>query len=347
MSIVVLIAGIVACALCEFLAAALVNLRQSVLSTMADEGSPIGLRFQAAFENTDETSLSVSIVSMIAVASSAVALASLAYDDLGRLVLLLVGLVVVLSVVTVVSSVAGARYASHMLAFTSIVLVSVHMIAYPFVATHRILMKLTQHQSDEEEAREELEAFVESARDEGALDAGEYRIMTNIMQLSSIVVADVMTPRTVVFGVPSVLTIDEVLTKPELQMYSRFPVYEGNDPDGVVGYVIAKDVLRAALAGRKTTEIGKLKRHVHFIPENITLERALEQFLQQRQHLFMVVDEHGGVEGLITMEDVMETMLGAEIVDEADHVVDLRQLAKQRRDARIAQREAQMQPTTN
>ena len=67
------------------------------------------------------------------------------------------------------------------------------------------------------------------------------------------------------------------------------------------------------------------------------LDQALEQFLQKRQHLFMVVDEYGGVEGLITMEDVLETMLGAEIIDEADHVVDLRALAKQRRDARIAQ----------
>lgn len=344
MSLVLLVIGIGVCAACEFLAAALHNLRQSVLTTMAEEGSAVGLRFQAAFENTDETALSINIVTMIAVAMAAIALSALACDDVGRLLLLMAALIVVLAIVKVVSSVAGARYASHLLSLTSMMLVAVHTIAFPFVVGHRMLMTLTQHQSDEEEAREELEAFVESARDEGALDAGEYRIMTNIMQLSSIVVADVMTPRTVVFGMPGTITIEEALTKPELQMYSRFPVYEGTDPDGVVGYVIAKDVLRAALAGRKTTEIGKLKRHVHFIPENITLERALEQFLQQRQHMFMVVDEHGGVEGLLTMEDVMETMLGAEIVDEADHVVDLRQLAKQRRDARIAQRETQIQP---
>lgn len=347
MDILLLIIGISISAVCEFLAAALHNLRQSVLSTMADEGSATGLRFQTAFENTDETALSINIVNMIAVALATVSVVMIAYEDAGRVTMLLLGLIIVMAIVKVVASVAGARYASHMLAATSMILVAVHIIASPFVYGHRVLMTLTQHQTDEEEAREELEAFVESARDEGALDAGEYRIMTNIMQLSSIVVADVMTPRTVVFGIPASMTIDDALSKPELQMYSRFPVYEGNDPDGVIGYVIAKDVLRAALAGRKTTEIGKLKRHVHFIPENITLERALEQFLQQRQHLFMVVDEHGGVEGLITMEDVMETMLGAEIVDEADHVVDLRQLAKQRRDARIAQREAEFKPTAS
>ena len=130
-------------------------------------------------------------------------------------------------------------------------------------------------------------------------------------------------------------------------MYSRFPVYEGNDLDSVCGYVITKDVLRAALAGRNGVELVKLKRDVKFIPENVTLERALEQFLGERYHMFMVVDEHGGVEGLLTMEDVLETMLGVEIVDEADHVVDLRQLAKQQRDARIARLEEERAKTAS
>jgi CBS domain containing-hemolysin-like protein len=268
----------------------------------------------------------------------------MADQDFLRLLFQIAGFIVVMTIAKVVASTAGTRYAEHALKFTSYILVGVRTIAIPVQILHQVLLKFTQHQSGEEEAREELEAFVESAREEGALDAGEYRIMTNIMRLSSIVVGDVMTPRTVVFGLPMNTTVEDTLKKPELQMYSRFPVFEGNDTDSVVGYVIAKDVLRAALAERKSVEVGKLRRPVHYIPENITLERALEQFLQQRQHMFMVVDEHGGVEGLITMEDVMETMLGAEIVDEADHVVDLRQLAKQRRDTRIAQREAQIQP---
>ncbi len=345
MGILLLMLGIIVSAICEYLAAALLNLRQSVLSTMAEEGSVVGQRFQVAYDNTDETALAIGLVDMMAVAVAAVALITMAEVDALRLFFQIVGLILVLAVAKVVASTAGTRYAEHALKFTSYILVGVRTIAYPAQLLHRILMQLTQHQTDEEEAREELEAFVESAREEGALDPGEYRIMTNIMRLSSIGVADVMTPRTVVFGLPAATTVEEALRKPELQMYSRVPVFEGNDPDSVVGYVVAKDVLRAALAGRNAVEVGKLKRPVHFIPENITLERALEQFLQKRQHMFMVVDEHGGVEGLITMEDVMETMLGAEIVDEADHVVDLRQLAKQRRDARIAQREAAIQPS--
>jgi CBS domain containing-hemolysin-like protein len=120
-------------------------------------------------------------------------------------------------------------------------------------------------------------------------------------------------------------------------MYSRFPIWEGESlDDGIIGYVMSKDILLAALKGKGATKLRDFCREVYFIPENAELDTTLERFLNRRQHLFVVVDEYGGIEGLITMEDVLETMLGAEIVDEVDKVVDLRLLAKQRRDNRIA-----------
>ena len=140
-----------------------------------------------------------------------------------------------------------------------------------------------------------------------------------------------------VFSVPSTKTVAEVALLPELQMYSRFPVWEGDSIDGVIGYALTKDVLRAALDGRRNRTLDRLVRQANFIPDNATLEKALEQFLQGRQHMFVVVDEYGGIEGLVTMEDVLETMLGTEIMDEADRVVDLRDLAKSRRDKRVAE----------
>lgn len=335
MDIFILILGVLVSALAEFLAAALLDLRQSVLSTMADEGSTVGKRFQSAYDATDETALSISIVDMLGIIITVIALCFIAGLDTTTVMIEMAILFAAIAVAKVVASVLGSRYAEHMLRFTSTLLIVIRTIAFPFMLIHRILMRITKRESDEDEAREELEALVETAREEGALDPGEYRIMTNIMRLSSIDVGDIMTPRTVVFGLHMETTVGDALKTPELQMFSRFPVFEGNDLDSVQGYVITKDVLRAALAGRHNVELSKLKRDISFIPENVTLERALEQFLQQRQQLFMVVDEHGGVEGLLTMEDVLETMLGVEIVDEADHVVDLRQLAKQRRDARV------------
>lgn len=336
MTILILIVGLLLSALCEFLASALLGLRQSIFVAMADEGSVVGKRFRRAYDNIEETSLSISLVDLLGITLATFSIASWWNGSITEMALEIFGFVVVVSIAKIVAATIGARYAEHLLKSTSVILVGVRFLTLPAVFMHNSLMRLTHRDDDEEEARGELEAVVETAREEGALDPSEYRIMTNIMRLSSVSVSDVMTPRTVVFSLPLSMTIGEALKMPELQMFSRFPVYEENNLDSVRGYVIAKDVLRGALAGRVDEELNKLVREVRFVPENITLERTLEQFLQEHHHLFMVVDEHGGVEGVITMEDVLETMLGVEIVDEADKVVDLRQLAKHQRDQRIA-----------
>ncbi len=189
----------------------------------------------------------------------------------------------------------------------------------------------------DEASREDIKELVETAREEGSIDPGEYRILKNIMNFSQVFVSDVMTPRTVIFSFESGRTIDDVINLPEIQMYSRFPIWEGESlDDGVIGYVMSKDILQAKLMGKGASKLRDFAREVFFIPENTPLDTTLSRFLNRRQHLFVVVDEYGGIEGIITMEDVVETMLGVEIVDEVDKVVDLRQLAKQRRDSRIA-----------
>lgn len=339
MDYVIVTLAIAVSGLCEFAASVLVNLPMGVVATLADEGSPAGIRLKHAIDEPVESQLAIRLVDLAVLVGAVLTLATLFATNGSSFYTESAVLVSGIALFKIAFSVIGERISDRSLVFTSKVLSAITALATPLLLVRRGLLALTKprtQEEEEEEAREELEALVETAREEGALDPGEYRIMTNIMQLSSIEVTDVMTPRTVVSGLASELTVAEAIKRPELQMFSRMPVYEGADLDTVAGYVMTKDILRAAVAGRLTAEIGRLKREIGFIPENITLDHALEQFLQQRQHVFMVVDEHGGVEGIITMEDVLETMLGAEIVDEADHVVDLRALAKQRRDARVA-----------
>lgn len=184
-------------------------------------------------------------------------------------------------------------------------------------------------------ARQELSVVVESARQEGVLDLKEYRLVTNLMRLRNIRVADVMTPRMVMVTCPADIPVRDALRIPELRTYSRIPVWE-EDPDTIIGYVLTKDLLWAALEGKEQVPVRHFLREVSFVPEHLELDRALETFLQRRQHLFVVVDEYGGVEGVVTLEDLMETLLGVEIVDEADRVADLRELAKQLREERVA-----------
>lgn len=188
----------------------------------------------------------------------------------------------------------------------------------------------------EEFSREEITALFESAKDEGSLDDDEYRILKNIMNFSEVLVTDVLTPRTVMITLRASQTIGEVQGVTELSQYSRIPVWsDDHEEEEIIGYVLSKDIFLTALKGEKDKKISSITRELNLINENTRLDKALEEFLRRKKHMFVVVDEYGGVEGLITMEDVLETILGVEIVDEGDKVADLRVLAKQQRDKRI------------
>lgn len=237
----------------------------------------------------------------------------------------------------------GKRYAVSLVRFIERSLTFIMLILKPIVTVVAGFYALfaPPERDDEEVIREELDEILETAHDEGSLDADEYKRLKNFVRFNEVYVSDVMTPRTVIFSCPCHLTVEEAIKLPEMRQYSRFPVYEEDSIDSVVGYVLTKDIFWSLLSGQKDVLLRDLSREVYFIPENIDLDRALQNFLERREHLFVVVDEYGGVEGLLTMEDVMETLLGAEILDEMDKVSNLRHLAAERRDERIASLRAQ------
>jgi CBS domain containing-hemolysin-like protein len=237
----------------------------------------------------------------------------------------------------------GKRYAVSLVRFVERSLTFIMLVLKPIVTVVAGFFALfaPPERDDEEIIREELDEILETAHDEGSLDAEEYKRLKNFVRFNEVYVLDVMTPRTVIFSCPCHLTVEEAIKLPEMRQYSRFPVYEEDSIDSVVGYVLTKDIFWSLLSGQKDVRLRNLSREVYFIPENIDLDRALQNFLERREHLFVVVDEYGGVEGLLTMEDVMETLLGVEILDEMDKVSNLRHLAAERRDERIASLRAQ------
>lgn len=231
----------------------------------------------------------------------------------------------------------GFRWADGLASILSGILGFISFITNPLFLFIKFITDKIAGETNEDDSRDEINALVEFAREEGSLDADEYRILKNIMHFSNVYVADVMTPRTVVFSSDAYKTVGEMLNYQEIHMHSRIPIWEGESiDDGVIGYVMVRDILRAALNGKTDVKLIDISREIFFIEEEEVLDEALERFLHRRQHMFMVVDEYGGIAGLITMEDVLETMLGVEIVDEADKFEDMRLVAKQKRDKRIA-----------
>jgi len=184
-------------------------------------------------------------------------------------------------------------------------------------------------------SRGELSAVIAVATREGVITTDESRLIDNLLRFERIRVEDVMTPRTVAFMLPADSTVAELMAEPEAEVFSRIPLYRG-DRDGVIGYVLQRDVLRAAARDcDPATPLERFVRPVPFIPEIISVGQALRQILERREPIAMVTDEHGGIAGLVTLEDLTETILGAEIVDESDRVADLRKAALRLRDARV------------
>ncbi len=177
----------------------------------------------------------------------------------------------------------------------------------------------------------ELKTIASLSRKSGEIEADQETVISNILQLGTKTVRQVMTPRTVTFSVPQSLTIKDAARMEERwRMHSRVPVYDG-EPDNVVGIALSQDILMAAAVGQETLKLSQLMRPVHFVPETAPLDRIFVDFFERYQHLFVVVDEYGSVTGVISMEDILEEIIGREIVDESDKARNMRELARIRK----------------
>ncbi|SNS01250.1 Hemolysin, contains CBS domains [Humidesulfovibrio mexicanus] len=234
----------------------------------------------------------------------------------------------------IVPKTTGVAYARQLAPFLATPLKWLIFVCLPVVwllgsLTRYIRKRQKAPQADEDDIR----ALVSLTRQQGILKPYEESAIRSILALDSKRVAEIMTPRTVVFCLPAEMTVDEAMEAHKNWPHTRVPVYEGEDSEDIVGVVYRRQVYEAAAEDRGGTALGALMRPVRFVGENLTLDKALRSFLESRQHLFVVLDEYGGVAGVVTLEDVLEELLGSEIVDETDEVVDMRELARRRRSA--------------
>jgi len=187
---------------------------------------------------------------------------------------------------------------------------------------------IPQNGSDENISAEELKTIAAMSLKSGEIEIDQERVINNVLVLQTKMVRQVMTPRTVTFSLDENLSVAETMKKiNQLTSHSRVPVYDG-EQDNVTGIIMRKDVLLAAAKQKKSQLLSALKQPVHFVPETAPLNRILIDFFDRRQHLFVVVDEYGSMTGIISMEDILEEIVGREIMDESDRAKDMRELAR-------------------
>jgi CBS domain containing-hemolysin-like protein len=139
----------------------------------------------------------------------------------------------------------------------------------------------------------------------------------------------------VVFSLPETLTVGDFFRGHGDARFSRMPIYR-DEPEHVTGFVLRSDLLLAQAAGRDDAPVSDFRREIEVVPDGVSMEQAFDQFLEQRAHIMLVVDEYGGMEGILTLEDVLETLLGSEIVDEGDKTEDMQAYARRLWRARAA-----------
>lgn len=199
---------------------------------------------------------------------------------------------------------------------------------WPFIACINFTVRfIGKNRMDPETSEEDVLALVSLSRKKGVLKRFEEISIQNILALDQKMIKEIMTPRTVVFSLPADKTVAEVWDGNHVWPYSRVPVYEHNDPEEIVGLVYRREILEALADDQDHLTLKDLMRPVHFFLETLTLDRVLIKFLESRIHLAVVVDEYGGIAGLVSLEDILEEILGKEIIDETDQVADMQELA--------------------
>ncbi|WP_118838487.1 CNNM domain-containing protein [Salinibacter ruber] len=317
--------------LCSVMEAVLLSVTPSYVAALEREGSTVGKRLHQFKENVDRPLAAILSLNTIAhtvgaagVGAQAAVVFGEAYTGIVAGVLTL--LILVLS--EIIPKTLGAVYWRTLTPALVRLLTATIIVMWPLVKLSQGLTYLLSQDQDEAAfSREEFTAMAELGEEEGVFEEKESRILRNLFRFNSLRVKDVMTPRTVIFQMPECKTIGDVVEEHDEFRFSRIPVYD-DDPDDITGYVLKDEMLLRAAQEEFDVSLSEISRDILVVHETLALPDLLERLLDRLEHIALVVDEYGGVAGVVTMEDVVETLLGLEIVDEADSVEDMQALAR-------------------
>ncbi len=229
----------------------------------------------------------------------------------------------------------GVSYTAQLSVIFAYPLKGLIFIFLPFIYLSSFLTSLiTKNSAAPETTDDDIRIMAKMSAETGGIEDFEERVITNTLSLDKKHVYEIMTPRTIVFSLPASMPIIEAFKHQNLWHFSRIPVYGENNED-ILGIVSHKELSKffsklyqEEEGADKNATLETLIQPISFVPESQTLDKVLAKFLGSHQHLYAVLDEYGGLAGVISLEDVLEEMLGQEIVDESDLAPDLRERAK-------------------
>lgn len=316
--------------LCSIMEAVLLSTPMSYVNMRADTGNKFAKLFLKLKSNSEGPITAILTLNTIAHTIGSAGVGAEAAEVFGKGYLGLVSAVLtflILVLSEILPKNLGVYYWKRLIGFSAVTIHTMNIICYPIVWLSKFLTRLIVPKTKEASiSREEVTSLVKIGEREGVFKTNENRIINNLIHFEEKRVRDIMTPRTVVVAADGEKPIREF---PVYESYSRIPVYEGNI-DNVTGYVLRSEALKALAEDKFTDKIYSIKRDILMFTEVLSLPAALEKFLMNKEHIAIVINEYGTLEGVVTLEDIIETLLGEEILDEEDSIADLQEYARKK-----------------
>ena len=330
--IIYVLITVVVSAMCSILESALLSTPLSYVTTLESKNHPKAKRLRLYKEDIDRPISAILTLNTIANTAGAALVGAQATQVFGNAFVGVTSAVFTLLILVfseIIPKTIGADYWRKIILPASSIIRVLIIITYPIVLLLQWITGLvTSDNRPAAVSREEVSAMVTVGAEEGVLEKKENKMIQHLLKLDEITAEEIMTPSVVVDLVNEKMTVRDFYKKEEYSKHSRIPVYTDTD-DYVSGYVLRQAVLERLAEDKFNTTLAELARPILTFEEETPVSKIWESLLEKKEQISAILDEYGGFRGLVTMEDVIETMLGFEIVDERDSVVDMQELAIQ------------------
>ncbi len=321
--------------LCSLWEAVLLSISPSYMQIKLNEGTKVGKILRTFKDNIDRPLAAILTVNTIAHTAGAIGVgqeATKIWADSNPLITSLLVPVLMTAAILILSEIIpktiGANNWRFLAPFTVRSLDIVIKITYPIIWFCQIITRAFNTSDKNVFSRTDFLAMAQIGSQEGELDEAESKLIHNLLHLKNFKVRDVMTPRTVAVTAPQNMTARAFYDMQDELVFSRILLKEDFKQETIIGYILKDEVLEHLIDDDQDKELKHFKRDVISVPESYNIFQLFNDFILKREHIALVVDDFGGMAGLVTMEDIVETILGAEIVDETDQIVDLQDMAK-------------------
>ncbi len=328
---IIMVIAIALSALCSMLEATLLSTPLSFVTGLEEQGIKGAQRLKRLKQNPDRPISAILCLNTIANTVGASIVGSLVYEVYGDALVGIFSTVFTFAILIlseIIPKTIGASYWRSLALTASAIINMMIFITFPLVWILEKLQRLISSKSNQVSvSREDISAMVSVATEEEVIETEEKKMIQNLLKLDEMTAHEIMTPSTVVEMAEGQMTIREFYDSD--LTHSRILVYDEDNDEYVIGYVLRQTVLEEMAEDKFSTTIREISRPILTFPENEPVGNIWEKFLEKKEHISVIIDEYGTFRGIVTMEDVIETMLGQEIVDETDEVVDMQEYAKE------------------